>query len=788
MTRTSPTPLATDGIPAGKDRGTVASMPSPEPRQRTHGVDHQTSTSMLRNEIVRAIERAGSSALARLTRAQREAQCPARCHEAQSLVDAACWRLFGELSRVMTGSGCGAGALFRQDPSPIPEPAWLDEADLSEAVGIVERAGEQWRGTAKGSSPVDAIASVHQARLGLTPVIDRGCGMLTLEPARDTRRRSLGVYYTPTAIVEHLLDTALEPVLDRACAQPDPAGALLSLRVCDPSCGSGRFLVAAGRRIAERLARARQPDLEPTESELRRASREVVASCLIGVDLDPFAVELCRWAMLLESGDPEDGSLIERLREQIRVGDALAGAPHEDASLRTFRAAQAWCSEFVSDEHLAGLFHWGVEFAEIFASRGGFDAVIGNPPFLNQLRTCTATDRARAAMLQARFAGQTGSYTDASAAFLLLASALAGPGGRVCMIQPQSLLAARDAKPVRDAVLDRGSLCSLWISDRQPFEGITTPVCAPTIRVGAGTTSPSRTTLHRTAGDTFEPLEPIDLQRALLASASTWSRLMVRDGTPQVLCAAPRRCIGDEAHATADFRDQYYGLDGCLVEDHDLTDQQRADNSAFPPLITAGLIDLAYCRWADSPTRIHKRRWLAPRLDRARLERQTSLGPWLASRMVPKILMATQTRLIEVIVDEQGHWVPSVPVITIIPRDPARLWHVAAALASPLASVRAHHACAGAALASGALKLRARQVLELDCPEPSVRWDRAAGFFQAANTQAANTQATREEPGSQRTATRRSALERCAGLMLEASGVTGEEHAELLGWWLAQLD
>jgi hypothetical protein len=94
------------------------------------------------------------------------------------------------------------------------------------------------------------------------------------------------------------------------------------LRICDPACGSGRFLRAAARRTARRLALARSA--EPSPAEQARALAEVVKSCLHGVDLDPIAAELCRVSLWREAGSP--GPPLSFLEERIVQGHALLGA------------------------------------------------------------------------------------------------------------------------------------------------------------------------------------------------------------------------------------------------------------------------------------------------------------------------------------------------------------------------------------------------------------------------------------------------------------------------------
>ncbi len=100
--------------------------------------------------------------------------------------------------------------------------------------------------------------------------------------------------------------------------------ALLSVRVCDPACGSGHFLLAAARRLGKELARIRTGEEEPAPERVREAIRDVVAHCIYGVDKNPLAVELCRVALWIEAHTP--GKPLTFLDHRIRCGDSLVGA------------------------------------------------------------------------------------------------------------------------------------------------------------------------------------------------------------------------------------------------------------------------------------------------------------------------------------------------------------------------------------------------------------------------------------------------------------------------------
>jgi type II restriction/modification system DNA methylase subunit YeeA len=80
-----------------------------------------------------------------------------------------------------------------------------------------------------------------------------------------------------------LLDSALDPVIDTAAKKEEPEKAILSLKICDPACGSGHFLVAAAHRIAKRLASVRCGEEEPSPVDTHKALRDVISHCIYGM-------------------------------------------------------------------------------------------------------------------------------------------------------------------------------------------------------------------------------------------------------------------------------------------------------------------------------------------------------------------------------------------------------------------------------------------------------------------------------------------------------------------------
>lgn len=394
--------------------------------------------------------------------------------------------------------------------------------------------------------------------------------------------------------------------------------------VVDPACGGGVFLLAA----ADRLLPGRTP-------------RQVV-DLLWGSDIDPVAVavtEAALWWWSARLGEPALSP------DRLVVRDALA-----EASMP--RAA----------------------------------AVVGNPPFLGQLRATTAASAERREVLRRRFGTALQPYTDEAWLFLLAAVEATRPGGRVALVQPVSVLSARDAGAVRTAVDRMASLVDVWVDEGSAFDAAVT-VCAPILERRS---SPSVNDWGGPLADA-QAVPPVDLD--------------------------PTRRLGDHAEIVAGFRDEYYGLVGAVGEDGD-----------GPLLVTSGAIDpLRHRTGAD--VRFAKQRWRRPTLRPELVEGRARR--WLDAQRGPKLLVATQTRVVEAVVDPDGRMAASVPVVVVRPHDPGRLWHLAAALHAPVVSAWMLRRSAGTALSSGACKPTAALLGDVPLPPDGEAWDAAASRAEA---------------------------------------------------------
>ncbi len=530
--------------------------------------------------------------------------------------------------------------------------------------------------------PVDAEVAPAEASPGLVGEVHE----MLVGPGS---RRAGGVVYTPAPVAEAVVAWALEGRSARHAV------------VGDPAVGGGAFLVAA----AEVLARRGRP---------RGA---VVAEALVGVDIDPLAVDVTEAVLALWCR----GAAVPR----VVVADALALDP-------------------------AG---WP-ERPEV---------VVGNPPFLNQLGRVTARSRATNTALRGRFGAAGAGYVDTAALFLVAGARLVRPGGTLALVLPESFLATRDARPARAEVLAGAILESLWVPDVPVFPGAAVRVCVPVLRRDGPRQRPVR--LWRGQPPRLVAEVPTDADA--LATAPTWSHLLAEGaGVPDVELDGGTR-LGEWCEVSADFRQHFYGLAPFVVDD---PGGVHEGDRGFPLLVTSGLIDPARCLWGTRTTRHHRRAWSAPRVDLNGLEAGSDLGRWAQARLVPKVVVATQTRVLEAAVDAEGRWLPSTPVVSVVTA-PDRLWHAAAALLAPPVTAWALRRWGGAALSSGALKLGAAQVRSVPSPRAGPDWNEAATAVRRAG----------EAPGEDER--RRWLLEAARA----SSAAYGLDDPGVVEWWAARL-
>lgn len=227
-------------------------------------------------------------------------------------------------------------------------------------------------------------------------------------------RKAGGIFYTPDHVVRYIVDHTLGAYLrdhQAALSHQDYLAVLRTVKVLDPACGAGAFLVP----VFDVLLAAHQ------RAGLRPDARRILRENIYGVDLNAESVELTRRSLRLRSGST-DGMAAE-LDGTIKCGNSLIDDP---------AAGGCWA------------FSWRKHFPEIMAA-GGFDIIVGNPPYVNA-RTIRQADKA---YLREHYPQLRGAF-DLYVAFLLRGQQLLKTHGRYGWIVPNKFLVAEYASQARD--------------------------------------------------------------------------------------------------------------------------------------------------------------------------------------------------------------------------------------------------------------------------------------------------------------------------------------------------
>lgn len=268
------------------------------------------------------------------------------------------------------------------------------EFKLERAATDMAFVGNQWRPAALESNKVKSLR--------LLPQNVAKKGSLFFTPDNDDRKVS-GSYYTPDDVVRYIVDQTV----GTHCRTKSSAE-LAKVRICDPAMGSGHFLTAALQALVARYREALSDEtLDDLSESFGETARTLLGRCIFGVDANPRAVKLAKMSMWLATALP--GKKLERLDDNFVCGDSL-----EISSLSRFR--------------------WKKSFSEIFA-KGGFDFVVGNPPYIRS-RFIAEEDKAALAKAYALAAYQPDTF-----AFFIEKSITALVGaGRVGFILPSGFL------------------------------------------------------------------------------------------------------------------------------------------------------------------------------------------------------------------------------------------------------------------------------------------------------------------------------------------------------------
>jgi type I restriction-modification system DNA methylase subunit len=371
----------------------------------------------------------------------------------------------------------------------------------------------------------DILGSVYEQFLG--KVIRLTAGHHAKVEEKPEVKKAGGVYYTPAYVVDYIVDKVVsELIRGRTPKQIE------KIRILDPACGSGSFLVGAYAKLLDyhlewytnnvwkkhpnQIYQGRGGLLYLTTQEKKR----ILLNNIYGVDVDSQAVEVTKLNLLLKVLENESQDTLEwqqklwreralpDLAKNVKCGDSLIGTDF-------FKSFQM---KLLEDQRLPKAFDWRTEFGGIM-SAGGFDAVIGNPPW-----GADFTDR-ELEYLRKEHTRIIARMIDSYIYFVDQSEKLVKPGAPIGLILPGGLLNQVDVTPLRRLLLQRGIRNLIYLGQRVFGRKV---LNTSVVIVSASQTEKDSITL-----DDFSSLSPEERGRQLSKADSTkwsvWKQIVSQD-------------------------------------------------------------------------------------------------------------------------------------------------------------------------------------------------------------------------------------------------------------------
>jgi predicted type IV restriction endonuclease len=340
--------------------------------------------------------------------------------------------------------------------------------------------------------PADILGQVYEQFLG--KVIRLTPGHQAKVEDKPEVKKAGGVYYTPTYIVDYIVQHTVGKLLE---GKTPPQ--VSTLRILDPACGSGSFLIVAYQRLLDwhqkwytendprRYARSKQPVIylgRQGEWRLTTAERKrILVNNIYGVDIDPQAVEVTKLSLLLKVLEGESGETLARqmemfqeralpdLSHNIQCGNSLIGPDFYQSN-----PTQANLFNDEEERYRINAFDWQAAFPEVMKA-GGFDAVIGNPPYI-RIQALKEWAPVEVEFYKQRYlAASKGNY-DIYVVFVEKGLSLLNQQGRLGFILPHKFFNSQYGTPLRGLIAGGKHLSEvIHFGDQQVFAGATTYTC-----------------------------------------------------------------------------------------------------------------------------------------------------------------------------------------------------------------------------------------------------------------------------------------------------------------------
>ncbi|MDI9546803.1 MAG: Eco57I restriction-modification methylase domain-containing protein, partial [Chloroflexota bacterium] len=339
--------------------------------------------------------------------------------------------------------------------------------------------------------PADILGQVYEQFLGKVIRLTKG-GQAKVEEKPEVRKAG-GVFYTPTYIVDYIVRQTAGKLVEGK--RPGPRGGVSKLRIVDPACGSGSFLIGAYQFLldwhlqqyledgAAQWAQKSNPQIYQTESGEWRLTiderKRILLNNIYGVDIDSQAVEVTKLSLLLkvlegesrQTLSPQLALLPDRvlpdLAANIRCGNSLIGPDFYEGQMALLDEEEAY---------RVNVFDWQAAFPHVFAE-GGFDAVIGNPPYI-RIQHMKEWAPIEVEFYKRRYRSASKGNYDIYVVFVEKGLSLLRKEGLLGYILPHKFFNAKYGAELRQQIAAGRHLQHIvHFGDRQVFSGATTYTC-----------------------------------------------------------------------------------------------------------------------------------------------------------------------------------------------------------------------------------------------------------------------------------------------------------------------
>jgi type I restriction-modification system DNA methylase subunit len=330
---------------------------------------------------------------------------------------------------------------------------------------------------------VEVLGNIYEQYLGFIPRLTEK--RVKYEPKPEVRKAG-GIFYTP----EYIVDYIVKNTVGRFLSEKNPK-LIKNLRILDPACGSGSFLIRAFKELEEYYQRLKKEAWEKRQKTLAKVfedqaqfsfdegslegrwelnvsdKRKIVLNHIFGVDLDEQAVEVSRLSLMLKMLEEEHGiipgrAVLPTLDHNIKYGNSLISG--DVLKLQSF---------FKEDWVKTKPFEWEAYFRKIVKEEGGFDVIIGNPPYV-RIQTLP---KDQVGFFNKNYISATGNY-DIYALFVERGLQLLKPGGILGFILPHKFFQAAYGQGLRKVIAEKNALMEVVnFRDNQIFGQASTYTC-----------------------------------------------------------------------------------------------------------------------------------------------------------------------------------------------------------------------------------------------------------------------------------------------------------------------